>query len=126
VERKWQADIEMERRLRTAGVPLEVGEEDRGSDFLPANGLFITQTGECSVFDLDPCGVGYILELRIVPNFPWPFELSALELDLPWQDSYLHWIPDPLETCAKDGMYWLPTGEALAARGESNLEKCGL
>ncbi len=111
MRRKWQAETELERRLRAAGVPLEVGEDDRGSDFLPSNGLFITQAGECSVLELDPCGAGYILDLCIVPNFPWPFEISALALDLPWQDSFLHWIPDPLETLAKDRMYWLPTRE---------------
>jgi hypothetical protein len=114
VGKKWQADIEMERRLRAAGVPLEVGEDDCGIAALPAYGLFITQTGECSVLELDPCGVGYILDLRIVPNLPWPFEISALELELPWQDSFLHWIPDPLETFAKDGMYWVPTKEPLS------------
>jgi hypothetical protein len=113
MERKWQADIEMEGRLRAAGVPLDAGEDDGGIAALPAYGLSIMQTGECSVFDLDPCGVGYTIELRIVPNFPWPFEISTLELDLPWEDTFLHWLPDPLETYAKDGMYWLPTREPL-------------
>lgn len=113
MERKWQADIELVRRLRAAGIPLEADEDDVGIAALPTYGLTIMQTGECSVFDLDPCGVGYILDLRVVPNVPWPFELSALELDLPWQDSYLHWILDPLETFAKDGMYWLPNKESL-------------
>jgi hypothetical protein len=113
MRRKWQEDIEMQRRLRAAGVPLEVVGDDCGIDALPANGLFMTQTGECSVFDLDPCGVGFILELRIVPNFPWPFEISTLELDLPWQDSFLHWLPDPIDTRAKDLMYWFPTSDRL-------------
>jgi len=111
--RRWQESIDMERRLRAAGVPLEVGEDDYGNNALPANGLFITQTGDCSALELDPSGVGYMLELRIVPNFPWPFEISTIELELPWQDPFLHWIPDPLETNAKDGMYWLPTKGGL-------------
>jgi hypothetical protein len=106
MERKWQADIEMERRLRAAGVPLEVGEDGGGIAALPAYGLSMTQTGECSVFDLDPCGVGYTIELRIVPNLPWPFEIS-------WENSFLHWIPDPRESGAKDGMYWFPTRDPL-------------
>jgi hypothetical protein len=112
MQRNWQGDVEMERRLRAAGVPLEVGEDDCGMA-LPANGLFIRQTGECLAFDLDPCGVGYILDLRIAPNFPWPFEISTLKLDLPWEDSFFHWIPNPLETCAKEGMYWFPTKDPL-------------
>jgi hypothetical protein len=103
----------MERRLRAAGVPLEVGEDDCGINAVPANGLFITRTGDCSAIELDPSGVGYILDLRIVPNFPWPFEISTVELELPWTDSFLHWIPDPLETDAKDEMYWLPTKGGL-------------
>jgi hypothetical protein len=113
MERKWQADIEMERRLRAAGVPLEAGEDDGGIGALPAYGLSITQTGECSVFDLDPCGVGYTIELRIVPNLPWPFEISTIELALPWEDSFLYWIPDPRESDAKDGMYWFPARDPL-------------
>jgi hypothetical protein len=57
--------------------------------------------------------VGYTIELRIVPNLPWPFEISTIELALPWEDSFLHWIPDPRGTDAKDGMYWFPTRDPL-------------
>jgi len=107
--RIWQSEVDMGRRLRAAGVPLEVRADDCGAGHLPANGVFIEQIAPCTVLDLDPGGVGYVLEFCILPNLPWPFEMARVKLEVPWEDPFMHWIPDPRETSAREGKYWLPT-----------------
>src|SRR5271168_1848068 len=112
--RRWQEDVELDRRMHSAGVPLEVEEEDdSGSAVPPSNGLLIEQNGECLAQQVGSYCTVYVLDVSIVPNFPWSFEITSVALDLPWQDLYFQWIRDPLETDTKFGLYWVPTQDSL-------------
>src|ERR1700733_4435993 len=99
--------------MRAAGVPLDVEEDDSESAVRPANGVFIHQKGECLALDLSPSPTGYLLDVCIVPNLPWPMEMVSVKLEIPWEDALFQWLPDPLESDAKYGMYWLPTEGSL-------------
>jgi hypothetical protein len=101
-------DLELLRRMRAAGVPLELNDDDRAGTCPPAIGLSIEWNAVGIAQEIGTISTGYIVDMYIVPNLPWPVEIRSAVLDLPWADPHFQWICDPAENGAKYGMYWLP------------------
>jgi hypothetical protein len=106
--RNRQQDIDLARRMRAQGIPVEIPVDDyEPGHGDPPVGLILRQQGSSDAYELPFNRTGYVLDVEIIPNFPWPFELSAVELAVPWDDQLIEWLPDPQETRAPYGMYWL-------------------
>ena len=58
------------RRLRAAGVPLAIEEDDAIRPAVPKAGVFLDQVYTSFAIELNPFQVGYSLRLRIVSNLP--------------------------------------------------------
>ena len=105
--RKSQGDIELARRMRAVGVPLELPEDDDSKVTQPpAKGISIQHNAEGIAEAIGDTSTGYILDVCIIPNVPWPIEIARVVLHLPWDDPFFQWIPDPSERGAE--MYSLP------------------
>lgn len=114
---KWREDTEMARRMRAAGVPLEL-DEDKREITPPANGLSIERNAEGIAEAIGETSTGYILDVYIVPNVPWPFEIARATLQLPWDDPNFQWIRDPRENGAQYEVYSLPGTSLYYPRDE--------
>lgn len=104
---KWRADLEMARRMRAAGVPLELDDDNCG-DRPPAKGLSIERNAEGMAEAIGDTSTAYVLDVFIVPNLPWPVEIASANLHLPWDDPHFQWIVDPSGNGGHDGMYSVP------------------
>ena len=105
------------RRLRAAGVPLPFYEDHEDGR---ACGLRIRQFGAeilSTAFDLGYCGTGYTIAARITINRP-AFAISHFGLQLPWENSYVWWLEDPVETGARWNRYWFPANGPNFDRSE--------
>lgn len=135
------------RRIRAAGRPIHIAEDDGEVRRIPSNGLRVYQTGgalESCAIDY-PGGTAFMIRLIITVNLP-KFAISAFGLELPWKDDSFHWLEDPLEIdgesrCYRFGSKDLPVLERrdvlnhmadvrrIFSRGESlkgSLLGCGL
>ena len=123
---KWREDTELVRRMRAAGVPLEL-EEEKSAVTPPAIGLSIERNAEGIAEAIGESTTGYILDVCIVPNVRWPIEIASATLQLPWDDRHFQWIRDPQESSAQDGMYWLPGTSLYYPRDQviNHLIGCG-
>ncbi len=102
--RKDQRRIDLARRLRAVGVPLEIDVDDGEC------GLLMCQIGEA----LDGCafrtkygGAGYTVNMRITINRP-DFAISSIDLELPWSDPSISLLEDPNKTGDPHGEYCFP------------------
>jgi hypothetical protein len=85
------------RRLMDLGCPLDLEyfQEARNSS---CRTLRIKQVGAVigsQVFEIEPLGVGCILDLEIVNDTGRPIYLRDFELELPWMDPLFCLLPDP-------------------------------
>lgn len=88
-------NLELARRIRAAGILIDVREDNICAPPIPRQGVFIYQTGgvpESSAFDWFG-GTGFIVSLKITVNQP-AFAISAIELEVPWGD-WVRLLQDP-------------------------------
>lgn len=101
----YQGDSALARRIRAAGIPIYIGEDDGEVPHDPPRGLLAYQEGgvtESRVFDFYGAA-GYIIRAVITVNLP-KFAISGFGLDLPW-NSYVRWLEDPIEIGDRTTVY---------------------
>jgi hypothetical protein len=88
-------DPALARRIRAAGVPIYIQEDDSAAANSSSDELFIRQFGgitESAAFDYYG-GAGFVIYLVITIGVP-AFAISAFELQLPWTNK-IRWLEDP-------------------------------
>jgi hypothetical protein len=85
------------RRIRRAGRPIHIPEDDGETRSIPSDALRVRQTGgiiESSAFDWG-AGTGFKIHLVVTSNISG-FAVSYIELEVPWKQTYFHWLEDPV------------------------------
>lgn len=84
------------RRIRRAGRPIHIPEDDGDVRYIPSHALRVYQTGaiiESAAFDLG-AGTGFKINLVITSRISG-FAVSHIELKLPWEHTHVQWLEDP-------------------------------
>lgn len=86
------------RRIRAAGRPIYIAEDDGEARSIPCDGLLVRQTGGVMDSQAIDCsgGTAFILNLSITINLP-KFAISAFRIEPPWQNDSFCWLEDPLQ-----------------------------
>jgi hypothetical protein len=98
LKNKTTDSLALARRIRAAGRPIYIAEDDGEARCIPSDGLLIYQTGgvnESRAIDYSG-GTAFIIYLVISINLP-NFAISAFGLDLPWKNDFVSWLEDPLQ-----------------------------
>ena len=85
------------RRIRAAGRPIHIPEDDGEARYIASSDLRVYQTGgvtESTAFNFG-AGTGFKI-LLVVTNSRSAFSISRFELELPWKEDCLQWLEDPL------------------------------
>jgi hypothetical protein len=85
------------RRIRSAGRPIHIPQDDGEARSLPSDALRVRQTGgiiESTAFDWG-AGTGFKINLVVTSNISG-FAVSRIELEPPWKQTYFYWLEDPL------------------------------
>jgi hypothetical protein len=93
----YRGDLALARRIRAAGIPIFIGEDDEEPSRNPPIGLLVYQEGvatESRAFDFYGAA-GYIIRAVVTVNLP-KFAIAGFGLELPWK-SYVRWLEDPRE-----------------------------
>jgi hypothetical protein len=109
----YQGDLALARRIRAAGVPIYIGEDDGEVPHDPSSGLFVYQEGgvmESRAFDFYGAA-GFIIRVVITINLP-KFAIAGFGLELPWK-SQVRWLEDPLEIGGDSVVYRFGGRESL-------------
>lgn len=98
-------NLDLARRIRGAGIPIYIPEDDPERFSAPSAGLLIYQTGGCTEsFALDWAGgTQFVIWLTITTELPG-FAISSFDLELPWRDR-IRWLEEPLEISGTPGVY---------------------
>ena len=100
-----QRSLALARRIRAAGIPVYIVEDDGEAPRDPSSGLLVYQEGgviDSRAFDF--CGsAGYIIRMVITVNLP-RFAIAGFGLELPWK-SYVRWLDDPVEIDGRSVVY---------------------
>jgi hypothetical protein len=84
------------RRIRSAGRPIHIPEDDGEVGYIPSDALRVSQTGaviESAAFDWG-AGTGFKIQLLVTSRVA-RFAVSHIELKLPWKQGYFYWLEDP-------------------------------
>jgi hypothetical protein len=109
----YQGDLALARRIRAAGIPIYIGEDDAEAPRNLSRGLLVYQEGgviESRAFDFYG-GAGYIIRATITVNLP-KFAIAGFGLELPWK-SQIRWLEDPLEIGGDSVVYRFGGKESL-------------
>lgn len=93
-----QDSLALARRIRAAGCPIYIEEDDAETRCIPSDGLIVHQVGgpiDSSAVDWAGC-TGFKIYLAITINLPM-FAISAFGLELPWKSDSFYWLDDPSE-----------------------------
>jgi hypothetical protein len=95
---KTYDSLAVARRIRAAGRPIYIAEDDGEARSIPCDGLRVRQTGGVVESQAIDCsgGTAFILNLSITINLP-KFAISAFGLEPPWKNDSFYWLEDPLE-----------------------------
>jgi hypothetical protein len=90
--------LALARRIRAAGRPIYIAEDDGEARCIPSDGLLIYQPGgEIDSRAIDYSGgTAFIIYLVVTIKLS-NFAISAFGLELPWKIENFHWLEDPLE-----------------------------
>lgn len=95
---KSNDSLELARRIRAAGRPIYIAEDDGEANCIPSDGLSVYQVGgllESSAFEY--CGgTGIMIQLVITVLVP-TFVIASFDVELPWQKMGFRWLDDPRE-----------------------------
>lgn len=100
------------RRIRAAGCPIPIEEDDGEARRIPSDGLRIYQpdgVNESTAIDWSG-GTAYIIQLIITINLP-NFAISAFGLEPPWQNERFYWLEDPLQIDGSSRCYRFGGGD---------------
>jgi hypothetical protein len=98
--------LALARRIRAAGCPIYIAEDDGDTPTISSDELHVYQTGgvfESSAFDWAG-GTGFKIYL-VVTNLRPMFAISAFELELPWKNDSFYWLEDPLVIDGSSPLY---------------------
>jgi hypothetical protein len=105
---KTVANLSLARRIRAAGRPIYIAEDDGEARCIPSDALRVYQYGgvtESSVSALSSSGgIAVILYLGISINLPH-FAIAAFGLELPWENNSFWWLADPFESYSNSQCY---------------------
>jgi hypothetical protein len=90
--------VAVARRIRAAGRPIYIAEDDGAAPVIPCDGLRVRQWGsvvESRAIDCTNCSA-FIINLVVTANQP-KFAISAFSLEVPWKNDHFHWLEDPLQ-----------------------------
>jgi hypothetical protein len=100
MENKTIDHLSLARRIRAAGRPIHIAEDDCEVHGIPTDGLRVYQRGgtceSCIVAVRSYGGLAVIIDIGITFNLP-NFAISAFGLELPWKNESFYWLPDPRE-----------------------------
>ena len=94
---KTYDSLAVARRIRAAGRPIYIGEDDGEARNIPCDALRVRQTGgqmeSCAI----ECagGTAYIINM-VITNKLASFAISAFGIQTPWPTEYFRWLEDPL------------------------------
>ena len=90
--------LNVARRIRAAGRPIYIAEDDDEARTIPCDGLHVRNTGGVMDSQAIDCsgGTAFILSLSITINLP-KFAISAFGLEPPWKNDSFCWLEDPLQ-----------------------------
>jgi len=94
---KTYDSLAVARRIRAAGRPIFIAEDDAEVRGIPCDGLRVRQTGGVMESQAIDCSgsTAFILSLSITINLP-KFGISAFGLKPPWESKFFYWLEDPL------------------------------
>lgn len=97
-EKQATDNLALARRIRAAGRPIYIAEDDSEAPSIPSDGLRVFQSGGVMESRLSDCSIGtaIVIFLGITINLP-RFAISAFDLELPWEQKQFYWLEDPLE-----------------------------
>jgi hypothetical protein len=84
------------RRIRSAGRPIHIPQDDGEARSIPSDALRVRQTGgiiESTAFDWG-AGTGFKINLVVTSKIS-AFAVSQVELELPWKQTFFWWLEDP-------------------------------
>jgi hypothetical protein len=84
------------RRIRSAGRPIHIPQDDGEVRSIPSDALRVRQTGgiiESTAFDWG-AGTGFKINLVVTSKMS-SFAVSHMELELPWMQTSFWWLEDP-------------------------------
>jgi hypothetical protein len=103
--------LTLARRIRAAGRPIYITEDDDEACGIPSDGLRVYQWGGLTESRVTAIasygGFAVILNLGIRINLP-RFAILAFRFVLPWKTDSFYWLPDPLETFSSSQCYSFP------------------
>jgi len=89
---EMRAHLDCARRLRASGVRIDIPELWESTSRRPPEArLDMMQTGEAFIIETGS-GVAYVLEVTLVNQSPRPIYPLEVELRLPWEDRFFHWV----------------------------------
>jgi hypothetical protein len=112
---KSEVNLDLARRIRAAGVPIHIAEDDEKTGCMPSDGLIVRQQGavaDSTAFEFE-AGTGFIINLAITVSVP-SMAISYFGLDLPWEKINFRWLPDPLESGDDSMLYKFAGKDSLA------------
>jgi hypothetical protein len=98
-------NLELARRIRAAGIPLHIPEDDGEARSVRSDGLRLRQYGgrtESTAFDLAG-GTGFVIWLMVTAHLAG-LAISAFELEVPWAGT-VRCLEDPLEVDGTSTVY---------------------
>src|SRR6201993_1892532 len=96
-EREGFDQLAYARRIRSAGRPIHIPQDDGAVRSIPSDALRVRQTGgliESTAFDWG-AGTGFKINLVVTSKIAG-FAVSYIELEVPWKQTYFHWLEDPV------------------------------
>jgi hypothetical protein len=98
-------NLDLARRIRAAGRPIYIPEDDGERPCIPSDGLRVRQWAGVTESRAIACGgTAFIIYLTITSNLP-QFAISDFGLRLPWKQSSFFWLEDPDEIDGPSRLY---------------------
>jgi hypothetical protein len=94
-------DLDLARRMRTAGVPMDAGAFAEALVVRQEGGPFANSVA-LSYLTTTQIGTIIILHIKMIGNIETTFVLSGVELYLPWKDTPINLLPDPADPSAPE------------------------
>jgi hypothetical protein len=88
--------LALARKVRAAGRPIFIAEDDDEARSIPCDGLRVHLTGGVMESQAIDCsgGTAFIIDLASTISLP-KFAISAFGLEPPWKNDYFYWLEDP-------------------------------